>query len=200
MTSVKPGCATAGSVWAPTPVCVHWLTPTALSVIGVCGITVKWDHPLHQRAPVYITFLLILTDCSHLPNRGTDLPLLLLPELLMWGWSVWAPGELPSPSGRNIQMWVSLTSFFIIYIFFIMSFRLWNLVCIWVTLHASLQVFPVTDWDNTPACAVRWEEITVQWWNCIHIIIISSASKRFLAKMFSVALWDTSKANSHPKS
>lgn len=52
--SVKRGCATAGSVWAPTPVCVRSLMLTASSVIGVCGITVR--PPLHERAAVHITF------------------------------------------------------------------------------------------------------------------------------------------------
>lgn len=54
--------------------------------------------------------------CNHFPfvpigHRGKSIPLLLLPQLPVWGWPVWAPSQLPSPGGRDLQMWAIMVSF-----------------------------------------------------------------------------------------
>lgn len=60
-----------------------------------------WDHPCLIVSPAYLSRA---TDWFNFLNRRANLPLFLLSELLMWGWSVWAPGKLPGSSSRNIQM------------------------------------------------------------------------------------------------
>lgn len=60
-------------------------------------------HRYNTNRKVFI--YMYVTDYSNFLNRRANLPLFLLSELLVRGWSVWAPGELPGSSSRNIQMW-----------------------------------------------------------------------------------------------
>lgn len=73
-----------------------------------------WDHgktPLSHLIEIHLVTVKITSASFNSLNRRENLPLFLLSKLFVWGWSVWAPGKLPSPSSRNIQMWVILFSF-----------------------------------------------------------------------------------------
>lgn len=133
-----------------------------------------WDTPCLCTETNLLIYE-INNGCLNIVNRRSDFPLFLLSELLMWRWSIWTPGELPSSSGRNIQMWVSFTmpsrGFVVgrespIFVIDPMSNNQKGYVCSGesanVSFHVIFQVFPVIDWDNTPACAVRWDGIYIQ--------------------------------------
>lgn len=72
-----------------------------------------WDHGRWPTPPPTFLHPFTLTPAKihlqlffHYLTRRADLPVFLLSQLLVRGWSVWTPGKLPSSSGRNFQMWV----------------------------------------------------------------------------------------------